>query len=139
MSLRRDPATEDADIPRFVAAYAPPDEEIAERLLAEAPRTAEAERRIDARTTGFINAIRARIVHPGETPERILDSLAKRLGLPALRGATRQAMRLLGSHFVLGETIGQAIKRATAHPGFRYSFDMLGEAARTAPDAERYF
>jgi RHH-type proline utilization regulon transcriptional repressor/proline dehydrogenase/delta 1-pyrroline-5-carboxylate dehydrogenase len=83
--------------------------------------------------------IGARIIHPGETPEHILTSLAKRLGLPALRAATRQAMRLLGSHFVLGETIEQALARAAAHGEFRYSFDMLGEAARTAADAERYF
>src|SRR5205085_11745759 len=81
----------------------------------------------------------ARIIHPGETPEGVLENLAKRLGLPALRAATRQAMRLLGSHFVLGETIEQALARAAAHDEFRYSFDMLGEAARTAADAERYF
>src|SRR6478735_9094137 len=41
----------------------------------------------------------ARIIHPGETPENIIESLGKRLGLPAVRAATRQAMRLLGSHF----------------------------------------
>ena len=46
--------------------------------------------------------ISARIIHPGETPEGIIENLAKRLGLPALRAAVRQAMRLLGSHFVLG-------------------------------------
>ena len=83
--------------------------------------------------------ISARIIPPGETPEGLLDTLAKRLGLPALRAAVRQAMRLLGSHFVLGETIEDALARAGARPGFRYSFDMLGEGARTAADAERYF
>src|SRR3984893_8232607 len=83
--------------------------------------------------------ISARVIHPGETPEGILDNLAKRLGLPALRAAVRQAMRLLGSHFVLGETIEDALARAGARPGFRYSVDMLGEGARTAADAERYF
>src|SRR5262249_51928739 len=83
--------------------------------------------------------ISARIIHPGETPEGILDALARRLGLPALRAAVRQAMRLLGSHFVLGQTIEDALARAAARPGFRYSFDMLGEGARTAADAERYF
>src|SRR5437868_5575356 len=82
--------------------------------------------------------ISARIIQPGETPENILETLGKRLGLPALRAATRQAMRLLGSHFVLGETIGQALRRAREHSQFRYSFDMLGEGARTAEDAERY-
>ena len=83
--------------------------------------------------------ISTRIIHPGETPEGILDNLARRLGLPALRAAVRQAMRLLGSHFVLGQTIGDALTRAAARPAFRYSFDMLGEGARTAADAQRYF
>jgi RHH-type transcriptional regulator, proline utilization regulon repressor / proline dehydrogenase / delta 1-pyrroline-5-carboxylate dehydrogenase len=83
--------------------------------------------------------IAARIIHPGETPETILDTLVRRLGLPAMRMATRQAMRLIGSHFVLGQTIEEALARARSHADFRYSFDMLGEGARTAPDAEKYF
>jgi RHH-type proline utilization regulon transcriptional repressor/proline dehydrogenase/delta 1-pyrroline-5-carboxylate dehydrogenase len=82
--------------------------------------------------------ITARIIQPGETPEGIVETLVKRLGLPAVRTATRQAMRLLGSHFVLGQTIGEALDRAGQHAVFRYSFDMLGEAARTAADARRY-
>jgi RHH-type proline utilization regulon transcriptional repressor/proline dehydrogenase/delta 1-pyrroline-5-carboxylate dehydrogenase len=81
----------------------------------------------------------ARIIHPGETPDSILESLVKRLGLPAVRAATRQAMRVLASHFVLGQTIEQALARAGMRHGPRYSFDMLGEGARTAADAERYF
>ena len=51
----------------------------------------------------------ARIIQPGETPEGIVESLVKRLGMPAVRTATRRAMRLLGSHFVLGQTIGEAL------------------------------
>ncbi len=83
--------------------------------------------------------IAARIIHAGETPETILDGITRRLGLPALRAATRQAMRLIGSHFVLGETIEEALARARANAEFRYSFDMLGEGARTAADADKYF
>ena len=83
--------------------------------------------------------ITARVIHPGETPEGIVDALVRRLGLPAVRAATRQAMRLLGSHFVLGQTIDEALARAGRTGEFRYSFDMLGEGARTAADAERYF
>jgi RHH-type proline utilization regulon transcriptional repressor/proline dehydrogenase/delta 1-pyrroline-5-carboxylate dehydrogenase len=83
--------------------------------------------------------ITARIIQPGETPDTILETLIKRLGLPAVRAATRQAMRLLGSHFVLGQTIEEALSRAGGHRELRYSFDMLGEGARTAADAERYF
>jgi RHH-type transcriptional regulator, proline utilization regulon repressor / proline dehydrogenase / delta 1-pyrroline-5-carboxylate dehydrogenase len=85
--------------------------------------------------------ISARVISPGETPEGTLGRLAKRLGVPAVRAATRQAMRLMGSHFVLGETIEAALARAEpqAAGASRYSFDMLGEGARTAADAKRYF
>ena len=83
--------------------------------------------------------IAARVIHPGETPETIIDSIVRRLGLPTVRAATRQAMRLLGSHFVLGQTIDEALHRARGHSEFRYSFDMLGEGARSAADAEKYF
>ncbi|MCA6101325.1 bifunctional proline dehydrogenase/L-glutamate gamma-semialdehyde dehydrogenase PutA [Bradyrhizobium australafricanum] len=83
----------------------------------------------------------ARVIQPGETPQGTIGRLTKRLGAPAVRAATRQAMRLMGSHFVLGETIEAALSRAQSHTarGSRYSFDMLGEGARTADDAHRYF
>src|ERR1700693_3492892 len=80
----------------------------------------------------------ARVIQPGETPEGTIGRLAERLGAPAVRAATRQAMRLMGSHFVLGETIEAALARALSPRPTRYSFDMLGEGARTAADAERY-
>jgi RHH-type proline utilization regulon transcriptional repressor/proline dehydrogenase/delta 1-pyrroline-5-carboxylate dehydrogenase len=83
----------------------------------------------------------ARVIQPGETPQGTIGRLTKRLGAPAVRAATRQAMRLMGNHFVLGETIEAALSRARPHPKRhqRYSFDMLGEGARTAEDAVRYF
>jgi RHH-type proline utilization regulon transcriptional repressor/proline dehydrogenase/delta 1-pyrroline-5-carboxylate dehydrogenase len=81
--------------------------------------------------------IAARIIHPGDTPETVLDGIVRRLGVPAMRAATRQAMRLLGSHFVIGQTIEEALARARAHAVSRYSFDMLGEGARNAADAEK--
>lgn len=83
----------------------------------------------------------ARVIQPGEIPQGTIGRLAKRLGVPAVRAATRQAMRLMGSHFVLGETIEAALERARPHSARmpRYSFDMLGEGARTADDAKRYF
>ncbi len=83
--------------------------------------------------------VSARVIQPGETPQGTIGRLVKRLGAPAVRAATRQAMRLMGSHFVLGETIDAALARAHSHGAPRYSFDMLGEGARTADDAERYF
>ena len=83
----------------------------------------------------------ARVIQPGESPQGTIGRLTKRLGAPAVRAATRQAMRLMGSHFVLGETIEAALSRAQSYQvrASRYSFDMLGEGARTADDAERYF
>jgi RHH-type transcriptional regulator, proline utilization regulon repressor / proline dehydrogenase / delta 1-pyrroline-5-carboxylate dehydrogenase len=82
--------------------------------------------------------VSARVIQPGETPDGTIGRLVKRLGAPAVRAATRQAMRLMGSHFVLGETIEVALARAQSDAAPRYSFDMLGEGARTAADAERY-
>lgn len=83
----------------------------------------------------------ARVIQHGETPQGTIGRLAKRLGVPAIRAAIRQAMQLMGNHFVLGETIESALARAELHSvcAPRYSFDMLGESARTAADAERYF
>src|SRR6266853_1737864 len=68
---------------------------------------------------------------------RWLDGDVKSTAL--LVAASRQAMHLLASHFVMGRTIEEALARAKAHPQFSYSFDMLGEGARTSADAENYF
>ena len=68
-----------------------------------------------------------------------LKHLISRLGEPVVRTAVRQAMRILAGQFVLGETIEKATANAAARPRYRFSYDMLGEAARTAEDAARYF
>jgi len=82
----------------------------------------------------------ARVIRPGETADGLLSQLGKRIGLPALRMAVRQAMRLLGQHFVLGQSIDEALGRADSAEGrmFRYSYDMLGEGARNLEDARQY-
>ena len=86
-------------------------------------------------------AIGARLTKPNDTPEASIMHAVKRLGRPTVRTATRQAMKILGRHFVLGQTIKGALKRAKKREaaGYRYSFDMLGEGARTLADAERYY
>jgi RHH-type transcriptional regulator, proline utilization regulon repressor / proline dehydrogenase / delta 1-pyrroline-5-carboxylate dehydrogenase len=83
----------------------------------------------------------ARVIKPGETPEGVVQGLVRRLGMPTVRTATKQAMRFLGHHFVLGETIEEALSRAAKNEarGYRHSFDMLGEGARTREDARRYW
>ncbi|OAI52858.1 hypothetical protein AYO46_04215 [Betaproteobacteria bacterium SCGC AG-212-J23] len=68
-----------------------------------------------------------------------LKSLISRLGEPVIRTAVKQAMRILAGQFVLGETIEQAVAQAAARPRYCFSYDILGEAARTAEDAARYF
>jgi RHH-type proline utilization regulon transcriptional repressor/proline dehydrogenase/delta 1-pyrroline-5-carboxylate dehydrogenase len=84
--------------------------------------------------------IAARVVDADDKLEGVFGRMAKRIGGPAVRLATRQAMRVLGNHFVLGQTIDEALDWAKdADPRFRFSFDMLGEGARTADDARRYF
>jgi RHH-type proline utilization regulon transcriptional repressor/proline dehydrogenase/delta 1-pyrroline-5-carboxylate dehydrogenase len=92
------------------------------------------------RATTWALGLSSRIVQPGDTPGSLLAGLTRRLGTPAVRAGARQAMRVMGGHFVLGETIGAALKRAGSGAGrvYRYSFDMLGEGARTQADAQRY-
>ena len=70
-----------------------------------------------------------------------LRNLIQRVGEPFVRTAVAQAMRVLGQQFVLGRTIEAAIRRGDkdAEAGYRFSFDMLGEAAMTEADARRYF
>ena len=122
-----------------------PDAETADRLIEDKLKAGDWARHDTRSVSLLVSAsawtlgLTARVIHPGETPEGIVESLVKRLGLPAVRAATRQAMRLLGSHFVLGRTIHEALSRAASHREFLYSFDMLGEAARTGEDAKRYF
>ncbi|MGQ0749633.1 MAG: proline dehydrogenase family protein, partial [Betaproteobacteria bacterium] len=68
-----------------------------------------------------------------------LKRLAAQLGEPVVRGAVRRAMRILAEQFVLAETIEDAVRRGAERRPYRFSFDMLGEAARTAEDASRYY
>jgi len=66
------------------------------------------------------------------------DQLLSRMGAPLIRAAVKQAMQHLALQFVFAETVQQAVQRSEQDPVFRYSFDMLGEAALTKADAERY-
>lgn len=99
----------------------------------------------------FVNAstwalmLTGRVVRLEESDTRdfggVLRRLVHRSGEPVIRKAITQAMRILGRQFVMGRTIEEALERAKSDEakGYRYSYDMLGEAARTMADAERYF
>ncbi|WP_182950128.1 bifunctional proline dehydrogenase/L-glutamate gamma-semialdehyde dehydrogenase PutA [Gluconacetobacter takamatsuzukensis] len=96
----------------------------------------------------FVNAAAWGLVVTGRlvTPERqhglagALTRLVARGGEPLIRRAVDVAMRMMGEQFVCGETIESALRASQARHdrGFRYSFDMLGEAALTEADAARY-
>ncbi|MER9338783.1 bifunctional proline dehydrogenase/L-glutamate gamma-semialdehyde dehydrogenase PutA, partial [Mesorhizobium sp. M0293] len=95
----------------------------------------------------FVNAstwalmLTGRVLDEGEGGiEGTLRSMVRRLGEPVIRKAVAAAMREMGEQFVLGRTITEAVKRGRpmTQKGYLYSFDMLGEAARTEADALRY-
>ena len=71
----------------------------------------------------------------------VLHGAIKRVGEPIIRAAVMRAMKEMGNQFVLGETIEEAVKRGHKKQakGFTYSYDMLGEAALTSKDAQRFY
>ncbi len=75
------------------------------------------------------------------SPIDVLGKLVGRAGEPVIRHAMRRAMRILGGEFVLGRDIEEALSRGADECGASgvFSFDMLGEGARTAHDAQSYF
>ena len=81
-----------------------------------------------------------RVLQDGEGMAGVLKSALKRLGEPVIRTAVARAMREMGQHFVLGQTMAEAMARAAIQErrGYGYSYDMLGEGAMTAADADAY-
>ena len=71
----------------------------------------------------------------------VLKKTIGRLGEPVIRASVQYAMKIMGKQFVMGRSINEALERAVATEelGYSYSYDMLGEGARTMADAERYF
>ena len=98
---------------------------------------------VNASTLGLMitGKILTESANPQNKVKTIWNNLIKRSGEPVIRQAMRQAMRIMGFQFVLGRNIDEALRRADegASKGYRYSFDMLGEAARTQKAAEDYF
>lgn len=97
---------------------------------------------VNAATWGLL--LTERIIDTGDRDRwlgGVLHRMVARAGEPVIRTAVRRAMGLLADTFVLGRDIDEALKRArpNEHKGYRYSYDMLGEAARTDADAAGYF
>src|SRR4051812_17398919 len=127
-----------------------PDADTADRLIRDKLAGREWERHRGRSDSLFVNASTWALMLTGQVIdvdtsrwdfESIWRRAAARLGEPVIRQAGVQAVRMLGRHFVLGRDIEEALKEARplAERGYRFSFDMLGEAAFTAPDAARYF
>jgi RHH-type proline utilization regulon transcriptional repressor/proline dehydrogenase/delta 1-pyrroline-5-carboxylate dehydrogenase len=128
-----------------------PDADTADKLIADKITSAQWKDHIGVSDSLFVNASTWGLMLTGQllklddvvtrNPAQMLGKLAGRAGEPVVRTAMRQAMRIMGHQFVMGRTIDEALERSVkkTNAAFRYSFDMLGEAALTAADAQRYF
>ncbi|HMM76869.1 MAG TPA: bifunctional proline dehydrogenase/L-glutamate gamma-semialdehyde dehydrogenase PutA [Gammaproteobacteria bacterium] len=128
-----------------------PDDATADKLIRDKLGDADWQKHLGASASLLVNAstwgllLTGRLVGLAEATRRDAMSAFKRLvgraGEPVIRLALRQAMRIMGHQFVMGRTIDAALARAAEHEhaAYRHSFDMLGEAALTRADAERYY
>ena len=127
-----------------------PDAETADALIRDKIGPIDWGEHLGESSSTFVNAATFSLMLTGEVLEQpdthqkgmgsTLKRTMNRLGEPVIRKATLQAMRILGGQFVFGRTIEEALKRAEPEraKGLTHSFDMLGEAAMTFADAERY-
>ncbi len=128
-----------------------PDNQTIDRLISDKISTTDWAQHINASDSLFVNAatwsllLTGKLYAPTLSNQKSLgDSLKKLLNRTSsvvIRPIIMQGMKIIGKQFVMGTTIDEAIKRAEKleAQGYRYSYDMLGEAARTAEDAENYF
>ena len=127
-----------------------PDQDTTDALIRDKLGEADWKRHMGQSESVLVNAstwglmLTGRVVDLADETKRDVHGAFKRVlgrvGEPVIRLAVRQAMRIMGHQFVMGRTIGDALARGRkgGNAAYRYSFDMLGEAAMTAPDAERY-
>src|SRR4051812_21942567 len=127
-----------------------PDAHTADELIADKLAGPDWSEKLGASDSSFVNAATFSLLLTGKVLgsaqdrsdnwKAALGRAVGRLGEPVVRTAVREAMKILGRNFVFGRTIDEAMKRAEPErrQGLSHSFDMLGEAARTYADAERY-
>ncbi|HVY83627.1 MAG TPA: L-glutamate gamma-semialdehyde dehydrogenase [Caulobacterales bacterium] len=129
-----------------------PDEDTVDKLIAEKIKTGRWAEHLGRSDHWLVNAGTWGLMLTGRIqslPEdmkgdvgQFMARFVSRAGEPVVRAAAMQAMRILGEQFVLGRTIDAALKRGAgmqrAGAATSFSFDMLGEGARTYPDAKRY-
>ncbi len=127
-----------------------PDAETADALIRDKLSVADWQKHLKQSDSLLVNASTWGLMLTGKvvTMDRnadgssagVINRLVNKMGEPVIRQAVNQAMKIMGRHFVLGRTIEEAIKngRKPRENGYTYSFDMLGEAALSAADAEKY-
>ncbi len=127
-----------------------PDKATADKLISDKLGEANWESHLGKSDSVLVNAgtwglmLTGKLVTLADETQRNVAGAFKRLvgraGEPVIRLAVRQAMRIMGYQFVMGRTIKEAQDRSVEkeNRGYRYSYDMLGEAALTQHDAERY-
>ncbi|PTA99621.1 MULTISPECIES: bifunctional proline dehydrogenase/L-glutamate gamma-semialdehyde dehydrogenase PutA [unclassified Sulfitobacter] len=124
-----------------------PDAETIDALIEDKIAPSDWGRHMGHSTSPLVNASTWALMLTGRVldddqpgPVRHLRAAIKRLGEPVIRTAVSRAMKEMGRQFVLGENINAAMERAKGmeKKGYTYSYDMLGEAARTESDAKRY-
>ncbi|HEV8408647.1 MAG TPA: bifunctional proline dehydrogenase/L-glutamate gamma-semialdehyde dehydrogenase PutA, partial [Sphingomicrobium sp.] len=127
-----------------------PDAHTADELIADKLSGPDWSEQLGRSGSAFVNAATFSLLLTGKVLEGAQDrsdnwkaALGRavgRLGEPVVRTAVREAMKILGRNFVFGRTIDEALRRAEPElrRGLSHSFDMLGEAAKTFEDAERY-
>lgn len=126
-----------------------PDKETENLLIYDKLTSAEWKSHIGASKSTFVSfftwglALSAKVLKKEKAGQfkTIWRNLIRKTGEPVIRKVVREAIKLLSKQFVLGRTINEAIKRSqnALKEGFRYSYDMLGEVARTQADADRYY
>jgi RHH-type transcriptional regulator, proline utilization regulon repressor / proline dehydrogenase / delta 1-pyrroline-5-carboxylate dehydrogenase len=126
-----------------------PDDETRDALIRDKISEGDWRSHLGGSKSLFVNAATWGLVVTGKLTSTVNDRslsaaltrLIARAGEPVIRRGVDMAMRMMGEQFVTGETIDEALKRSRALEarGFRYSYDMLGEAATTGADAERYY
>ncbi|MCU0987741.1 MAG: trifunctional transcriptional regulator/proline dehydrogenase/L-glutamate gamma-semialdehyde dehydrogenase, partial [Acetobacteraceae bacterium] len=123
-----------------------PDAATADRLIEDKLAGADWQSHLGQADSLLVNAssfafmLTGRVLSPAADGP-MLSRTVRRLGEPVIRAALRQGMKVLAGQFVMGRTIAEALKRSAESAEARrarYSFDMLGEAARTEADAARY-
>jgi RHH-type proline utilization regulon transcriptional repressor/proline dehydrogenase/delta 1-pyrroline-5-carboxylate dehydrogenase len=126
-----------------------PDSDTADRLIADKISRGDWKKHLGESPSLFVNAATWGLLITGKlvssSSEKGLGSALTRLiakgGEPLIRKGVDMAMRMLGNQFVTGQTIDEALKNSRDNEarGYRYSYDMLGEAALTELDAENYY